>query len=84
MQPHMAVRMLPQHGHFDLSSKHMKTIAPYRLSSAGNLPQSHAGDLERGQGGRILHAESFPDKLFPYYTWQPPTDRLPEGSLKSY
>lgn len=83
-QPCVVVRTLPQHGHCYVSSEHMKTIAPYRLSSAGNLLQSRAGGLGRGQGGRVLHAESFPDKSFPYYTWQPPTDRLPEGSLKSY
>lgn len=83
-QPLGAVRTLPQHRDFDLSSEHMKTIVPYGLSYAGNLPQSHAGDFGRGQGGRVLQAESFPDKSFPYYTWQPPTDRLPEGSLKSY
>jgi len=84
MQPSAAVRTLPQHGHFDLSSEHTKTVAPYQLSSAGNLLQSHAGDLGRGQGGRVLHAESFPDKSLPYYTWQPPLDGLPEGSLKAY
>lgn len=83
-QPHVVVRTLPQHGHFDLSSERMKTIVPYQLSSTGNLLQSHAGDLGRGQGGRVLHAESFPDKSFPYYIWQPPTDGLPEGPLKSY
>lgn len=82
-QPHAAVRTLPQHELFDLSSEHVRAIAPYRVSSAGNL-QSQAGDLGGGQGGGVLHAESFPDKLFPYYTWQPPTDRLPEGSRKAY
>lgn len=70
-------RTLPQHKLFDLPSERARAAAPYRLSSDGNL-RSRAGHLGPGQGGRVLHAESFPDAPFPYSTWQPPTDRLPE------
>lgn len=81
--PRTARRALPQHQHPDLSSQH--SDEPGRPSSARNRRQNpELGTRGRGQPGRVLRAESLlPDKSLPYYTWQPPTATLPEGSLKS-
>lgn len=61
-----------------------KTIASPDFFCARNFQQALFGPFGKEVREReLLQTESSTDKSFPCYcTWQPPTDRLPEGSSK--